>query len=284
MLIKSYNDRELKRLSKTADKIINLNKTYRSLSDEALQGKTLEFKRRLKNGETLDDILVEAFAVCREAASRVLGMKQYKVQLIGGIVIHQGRIAEMKTGEGKTLTETCPAYLNALEGKGTHIVTVNDYLAERDMHQMRPLFEFLGLTVGVVKQDTPHDERQAAYRCDITYTTNNEIGFDFLRDHMAVEEEDKVQRDLHFVVLDEVDSILIDEARTPLIISGEGDKPTELYRIVDRFIKKLVPEDYEKDEKENAITLSEKGVKKAERVLGIENLASVEYGELNHYI
>ncbi|WP_055070124.1 preprotein translocase subunit SecA [Clostridium massiliamazoniense] len=284
MLIKSYNDRELKRLSKTADKILNLNKTYRNLSDEALQGKTLEFKRRLQSGETLDDILVEAFAVCREAASRVLGMKQYKVQLIGGIVIHQGRIAEMKTGEGKTLTETCPAYLNALEGKGTHIVTVNDYLAERDMHQMKPLFEFLGLTVGVVKQDTPHNERQEAYRCDITYTTNNEIGFDFLRDHMAVEEEDKVQRDLHFVVLDEVDSILIDEARTPLIISGEGDKPTELYRIVDRFIKKLIPEDYEKDEKENAITLSEKGIKKAERVLGIENLASVEYGELNHYL
>ncbi|MGL5616128.1 MAG: preprotein translocase subunit SecA [Sarcina sp.] len=284
LMIKSYNDRELKRLSKTADKILTLNKSYKSLSDSDLRAKTDEFKNRLNSGESLDKLLIEAFAVCREAASRVLGMKHYKVQLIGGIVMHQGRIAEMKTGEGKTLTETCPAYLNALQGKGIHIVTVNDYLAERDMRQMSPLFEFLGLTVGVVKQDSNHDERQAAYKCDITYTTNNEIGFDFLRDHMAVDEEDKVQRELNFIILDEVDSILIDEARTPLIISGEGDKPTDLYRIVDRFIKKLRPEDYNKDEKENAITLSEIGVKKAERVLGIENLAAIEYGELNHYL
>ena len=224
-----FNEREVKKLEKVADKVMALDEEMQALSDDELKGKTQEFKDRLNNGETLDDILVEAFAVCREGAYRSLGMKHFRVQVIGGLALHQGRIAEMKTGEGKTLVATLAAYLNALEGKGVHVITVNDYLAKRDAEWMGKLYSFLGLTVGCVIHDIDPDERKKAYQADITYGTNNEFGFDYLRDNMVIYREDMVQRDLNYAIIDEVDSILIDEARTPLIISGQGDESSEMY-------------------------------------------------------
>ena len=225
----THSDRELKRIMPLVDKIEELRPTMQALSDEELRGKTAEYKKRLGEGETLDDLLPEAFATVREAARRVLNMEHYHVQLIGGIILHQGRIAEMRTGEGKTLVSTAPAYLNALEGKGVHIVTVNDYLAKRDAEWMGQVHEFLGLSVGVVLNSMTSEERQKAYACDITYVTNNELGFDYLRDNMVIYKEQLVLRDLHFCIIDEVDSVLIDEARTPLIISGQSGKSTALY-------------------------------------------------------
>ncbi len=222
----THSERELKRITSTVDKIEALRPTMQALSDDELRGKTREYKKRLEEGETLDDLLPEAFATVREAAKRVLNMEHYRVQLIGGIILHQGRIAEMKTGEGKTLVSTLPAYLNALEGKGVHIVTVNDYLAHRDAEWMGKVHEFLGLTVGVVLNSMKNDERRTQYACDITYVTNNELGFDYLRDNMVIYKEQLVQRDLHYAIIDEVDSVLIDEARTPLIISGQSGKST----------------------------------------------------------
>ena len=226
-----YSSKEVKRVMPIQKKVLSYEDEYSRLSDEELKAKTPEFKERLKNGETLDDILPEAFAVCREASSRVLNMKHFPVQIIGGIILHQGRIAEMKTGEGKTLVATLPAYLNALSGKGVHIVTVNDYLARRDSEWMGKLYRFLGLSVGLIVHELNNDERRAAYSADITYGTNNEMGFDYLRDNMIAYAEQRVQRGHSFAIVDEVDSILIDEARTPLIISGVGDKSTDLYKI-----------------------------------------------------
>jgi len=228
-ILGTYSEREVKRLLPLADKIEALDAEYQKLTDDELKAKTAWFKERLANGETLDDILPEAFATVREASWRVLGMKHFRVQLIGGIVLHQGRIAEMKTGEGKTLVATLPCYLNALAGKGVHVVTVNDYLAKRDRDWMGQIYEFLGLTCGVILHNLTNAERRYAYSCDITYGTNNELGFDYLRDNMVVYATEMVQRDLNFAIVDEVDSILIDEARTPLIISGQGEKSTEFY-------------------------------------------------------
>ena len=238
-LFGSYSDRELKRIYPIADKIEKLEPAMQALSDGELRDKTEEFKDRLQNGETLDDILPEAFAAVREASWRVLGMKPFRVQLIGGIVLHQGRIAEMKTGEGKTLVAVLPAYLNALTGEGVHIVTVNDYLARRDSEWMGKVHRFMGLSVGLIVHGLDNDERRAAYNCDITYGTNNEMGFDYLRDNMALYKEQMVQRGHAFAIVDEVDSILIDEARTPLIISGQGDESTDLYRQADDFVCRL---------------------------------------------
>ncbi|MBQ1577229.1 MAG: DEAD/DEAH box helicase, partial [Oscillospiraceae bacterium] len=235
----SYSERELKKIYPIADAIERLDKTYAALSDEELQAKTGEFRARLQKGETTDDILPEAFAAAREAAWRVLGMKPFRVQLIGGIVLHQGRIAEMKTGEGKTLVAVLPAYLNALTGEGVHIVTVNDYLARRDSEWMGKVHRFMGLTVGLIVHGLTSEERRAAYNCDITYGTNNEMGFDYLRDNMALYKQDMVQRGHAFAIVDEVDSILIDEARTPLIISGQGEKSTELYDRVDTIVRTM---------------------------------------------
>ena len=229
----THSEKELKKIAPIVDAIEALDDKMQALSDEELKAKTQEFKDRLAAGETLDDILVEAFAVVREAAYRVLGMKHYRVQLIGGIVLHQGRIAEMRTGEGKTLVSTLPAYLNALEGKGVHVVTVNDYLAKRDAEWMGQVHEFLGLKVGIILNSSTTDERREAYNCDITYVTNNELGFDYLRDNMVIYKEKLVLRGLHYCVIDEVDSVLIDEARTPLIISGQSGKSTELYKMCD---------------------------------------------------
>ncbi|HAU84302.1 MAG TPA: preprotein translocase subunit SecA, partial [Lachnospiraceae bacterium] len=228
-LFGTHSERELKYVYPIVDRIEALDEEFQALTDEQLKAKTEEFKSRLNNGETLDDILVEAYATVREAASRVLNMKHYRVQLIGGVILHQGRITEMRTGEGKTLVATLPAYLNALEGKGVHIVTVNDYLAKRDAEEMGQVHQFLGLTVGCILNSMDNDERRAAYNCDITYATNNELGFDYLRDNMVIYKEQLVQRDLHYAIIDEVDSILIDEARTPLIISGQSGKSTKLY-------------------------------------------------------
>ena len=281
----TYSDREVKRLMSLVKQIETLDEDMQKLSDEELKGKTLEFKERIENGESLEHILPEAFAVCREASMRVLGMKHYREQLIGGMVLHQGRIAEMKTGEGKTLVATLPTYLNALSGKGVHIITVNDYLAKRDKEQMEQLYAFLGLTTGVVVHGITQEERRAAYAADITYGTNNEYGFDYLRDNMVIFKEEKVQRDLNFAVIDEVDSILIDEARTPLIISGAGDKSTDFYNIADSFVKQLaVDKDFTIDEKASAVMLEEEGIKKAEKTFGIENYADAENLELQHYI
>lgn len=279
------NEKEIKRLSKTVDQIEGLESYMRGLTDNELKSKTGEFKERLNNGETLDDLLPEAFAVVREASSRVLGMRHFKVQLIGGIVLHQGRIAEMKTGEGKTLVATLPAYLNALTGKGVHIVTVNDYLARRDSEWMGKIYKFLGLSVGLIAHDMSSEERRKNYGADITYGTNNEFGFDYLRDNMVIYKEEMVQRELNFAIVDEVDSILIDEARTPLIISGPGDKSTDLYFQVDRFISRLKKEeDYESDEKANTVHLTEEGVDKAEKYFNLENLADPENIEISHHI
>lgn len=300
-LVGSYSDREVKRLSSLVEQVEELEPKFETLSDEELRNKTNEFKERLSNGETTDDILPEAFAVVREASKRVLGMRHFRVQLIGGIVLHQGRISEMKTGEGKTLVATLPAYLNALEGKGVHIVTVNDYLAKRDSEWMGKIYKFLGLSVGLVVHDIEPEERQEAYRADITYGTNNEFGFDYLRDNMVIYKEQMVQRDLHYAIVDEVDSILVDEARTPLIISGIGEKSTELYKIADSFartLKKVViakeasdrehlddeNADYIVDEKSHAVALTEKGTKKIEKHFGLENLSDPENLTLSHHI
>ncbi|MBE6054365.1 MAG: preprotein translocase subunit SecA [Clostridium sartagoforme] len=281
----SYSEREVKKLEKIADKIEELDSSMQKLSDDELRSKTDEFKNRLKNGETLDDILPEAFAVCREAAWRTLGMKHYRVQLIGGMVLHQGRIAEMKTGEGKTLVATLPLYLNALTGEGVHLVTVNDYLATRDVEWMGQLYHFLGLTTGCIVHGLKSEERRAAYAADITYGTNNEFGFDYLRDNMVIYKEEKVQRKLNFAVVDEVDSILIDEARTPLIISGAGEKSTKFYNVADNFVKQLLADtDYTIDEKANSVMLTDDGVAKAEKAFGIDNYADADHLELQHYI
>ena len=235
----TYSERELKKVEPIAKKVMDLEPEIEKLTDAELKAKTPEFKERLKNGETLDDLLPEAFAVMREASWRVLGMKHFYVQVIGGIILHQGRIAEMKTGEGKTLVSTLPAYLNALTGKGVHIVTVNDYLAKRDSEWMGKVYRFLGMTCGLIIHDKDGDERRAAYACDITYGTNNELGFDYLRDNMVVHKEAMVQRGHNYAIVDEVDSILIDEARTPLIISGMGEKANELYHVADIFAKRI---------------------------------------------
>ena len=299
----THSERELKRIYSTVDKIEALRPTMQALTDEELRGKTREYKNRLEKGETLDQLLPEAFATVREAAKRVLGMEHYRVQLIGGIILHQGRIAEMRTGEGKTLVSTLPAYLNALEGKGVHVVTVNDYLAHRDAQWMGKVHEFLGLTVGVVLNDMKNDERREQYACDITYVTNNELGFDYLRDNMVIYKEQLVQRDLHYAIIDEVDSVLIDEARTPLIISGQSGKSTKLYEVCDILAKQLergeasgemtkmtaimgeeITEtgDFIVNEKDKIVNLTEQGVKKVENFFHIENLADPENLEIQH--
>ena len=281
----SDNRRHIKKLNAIADKVEKYEEEYKKLTDEQLKAKTAEFKDRLENNyETLDDILPEAFATVREASWRVLGMRHFHVQLIGGIALHQGRIAEMRTGEGKTLVATLPSYLNALTGKGVHVVTVNDYLARRDAEWMGKVHRFLGLTVGVAVAGMDNDAKRAAYNCDITYGTNNELGFDYLRDNMVIYKRDKVQRPLNFCIIDEVDSILIDEARTPLIISGRGGKSSEMYIVANRFAKSLKSDDIDLDEKKKAVTLTENGVAKAERFFAIDNLSDVENIELNHYI
>ena len=301
----SYSERELKKIDPIVDEIESLEGEMRSLSDADLQAKTEEFRSRIKKGESLDDILPEAFAVCREASDRVLGMRHYRVQLQGGVVLHQGRIAEMKTGEGKTLMATLAAYLNGLSQKGVHIVTVNDYLAERDSQWMGKVYEFLGLSVGTILAGMSPEERKEAYNADITYGTNNEFGFDYLRDNMVIYREEMVQRPLSFAIVDEVDSILIDEARTPLIISGQGDESTNLYKRADAFVKTLSSRvldqsetkkdpfdreykeetvDYLIDEKSKSATLTDKGVAKAERYFNIDNLADMDNMELSHNI
>ncbi|AZV55328.1 preprotein translocase subunit SecA [Clostridium sp. AWRP] len=280
----SYSEREVKRVIPIVDKIDSLDSKMQGLTNEELRAKTDEFKDRLSKGESLDEILPEAFAVVREVGYRTIGLKQYREQLIGGVVLHQGRISEMKTGEGKTLVATAPAYLNALTGKGVHIVTVNDYLAKRDRDTMAPIYEALGLKVGVILHDLDQTQRQEAYNCDITYGTNSEFGFDYLRDNMVIYKEERVQRGLNFVIVDEVDSILIDEARTPLIISGEGEKSTEFYNIADHFAKSLKKEDYDVDEKANSVILTDTGVKKAENFFQLANYADPENMEIQHYV
>ncbi|MBW9171835.1 preprotein translocase subunit SecA [Clostridium estertheticum] len=284
-LFGSYSDREIKRITSTVDKIEALDPMMTNLSDEELKAKTEEFKTSLSNGKTLEDILPEAFAVVREASWRVLKMKHFRVQLIGGIILHQGRITEMKTGEGKTLVATLPSYLNALEGKGVHVITVNDYLAKRDKEEMGRIHEFLGLTVGVIIHDIDQTQRHAAYDADITYGTNNEFGFDYLRDNMVVYKEERVQRKLNFVIVDEVDSILIDEARTPLIISGEGEKSTDFYKVADHFVKTLVKEeDYTIDEKASAVIMSDEGIDKAEKFFSLDNYADAANMNIQHHV
>jgi len=298
-----YSTKEIKRIKPLTDKVLSLDEEYSKLTNEELQSKTLEFKERLNDGETLDDILPEAFATCREAAWRVLGMKPFPVQIIGGIILHQGRIAEMKTGEGKTLTETLPTYLNALSGNGVHIVTVNEYLAKRDSEQMGKVFRFLGLSVGLIYQGMEPKEKQAAYNADITYGTNNEFGFDYLRDNMVTDKNNKVQRGHNFAIVDEVDSILIDEARTPLIISGKGGTPSELYKTANDFARSLkytkIKESDSKenmdetatedadvvvDEKARTAVLTKSGVKKAEEAFGLDNLMDIDNLTFQHHI
>ena len=279
------NDTQLKKLQKPTDAVMALEEEYRGLTDAQLRAKTDEFRDRLAKGETEDDILPEAFAAVREAADRVIGMRPYRVQVEGGIVLHQGRIAEMKTGEGKTLVATMPAYLNALRGEGVHIVTVNDYLARRDSEWMGKVHRFLGLSVGLIVHDMESEDRRAAYACDITYGTNNELGFDYLRDNMVNRQSNLVQRGHAFAIVDEVDSILIDEARTPLIISGQGEKSTELYDKVDAVVRTMKPEiHYEVEEKKKAVTLTDEGARKVETAFGIDNLNDPENSELNHHV
>ena len=279
------NEKEVKKIEKIADVIETFDLEMQTLSDNDLRGKTQEFKKRVEAGETLDDILPAAFAVCREGAVRSLGMKHFRVQLIGGIVLHQGRISEMKTGEGKTLVATLAIYLNALEGKGAHVITVNDYLAKRDMEWMGKLYLFLGLSIGCVVHGISNEQRKAAYQADITYGTNNEFGFDYLRDNMVNYKEEMMQRQLNFAIVDEVDSILIDEARTPLIISGQGAKSTDLYTTADKFILTLRnEEDYTVEEKDKTVSLSEEGVTKSEKYFKVENLSDPENMEINHHI
>ena len=299
-IIGNYSEREIKRIIPIVDEIEALEPDMQKLSDGALRNKTFEFKERLKNGESMDDLLPEAFAVVREASARVLGMRHFRVQLIGGVILHQGRIAEMKTGEGKTLVATLPVYLNALEGKGVHVVTVNDYLAKRDSEWMGKIYNFLGLSVGLIVHGLDSTQRKTAYNSDITYGTNNEFGFDYLRDNMVIFKEDMVQRDLNYAIVDEVDSILIDEARTPLIISGAADKSTDLYKRANSFAQRLKPlvivetdskedlgdvdADYIVDEKAHSVTLTNKGIKKAESYFGIENLSDPDNMTLSHHI
>ena len=279
------NEKEVKKVSKIADKVMAYDDEMQKLTDDQLRGKTEEFKKRIEDGETLDELLPEAFAVCREGAWRSLGMKHFYVQVVGGIVLHQGRIAEMKTGEGKTLVATLPAYLNALEGKGVHVVTVNDYLAKRDMEWMGKLYSFLGLKVGCIIHGIPEDERRAAYQADITYGTNNEYGFDYLRDNMVIYKEKMMQRELNYAIIDEVDSILIDEARTPLIISGKGDKSTDMYKKADGFVRTLKrEEDFTVEEKDKQVALTEEGVAKCEAYFGVENFSDPENMEINHHV
>ena len=281
----SGNDAQLKKLEKPVQAVMALEEEYRALTDEQLQAKTAEFRQRLQNGETEDDILPEAFATVREAADRVLGMRPFRVQVLGGIVLHQGRIAEMKTGEGKTLVATMPAYLNALCGEGVHVVTVNDYLARRDSEWMGKVYRFLGLSVGLIVHDLEPEERRAAYACDITYGTNNELGFDYLRDNMVIRQDNLVQRGHAFAIVDEVDSILIDEARTPLIISGQGEKSTELYDRVDAVIRTMKPGvHFEVEEKKKVVTLTDEGAQKVEKAFGIENINDPDNSELNHHV
>ena len=281
----SGNDAQLKKLEKPVQAVMALEEEYRALTDEQLQAKTAEFRQRLQNGETEDDILPEAFATVREAADRVLGMRPFRVQVLGGIVLHQGRIAEMKTGEGKTLVATMPAYLNALCGEGVHVVTVNDYLARRDSEWMGKVYRFLGLSVGLIVHDLEPEERRAAYACDITYGTNNELGFDYLRDNMVIRQDNLVQRGHAFAIVDEVDSILIDEARTPLIISGQGEKSTELYDRVDAVIRTMKPGiHFEVEEKKKVVTLTDEGAQKVEKAFGVENINDPDNSERNHHV
>ena len=283
-LFKSANDKELAKIEKIVDKIEAIEPQFEAMSDDELRACTETYKQRIQNGEKLDDILVEAFATVREASKRVLGMRHFRVQLIGGVVLYQGRIAEMKTGEGKTLVATLAAYLMALEGKGVHVVTVNEYLAKRDAEWMGKIYKFLGLSVGINLAQAAPEYKRAQYACDIMYTTNNELGFDYLRDNMVNDKSQMVQRGLHFAIIDEVDSILIDEARTPLIISGRGQKSADTYIAANRFVKTLKEEDYELQEKEKTVFLNEAGAEKAEKYFGIENLADYENQELKHYI
>ncbi len=303
-VIGTHSEREVKRVIPIVDKIEGMEPEMEKMSDEALRAKTDEFKKRLSEGETLDDILPEAYAVVREASKRTLGMRHFRVQLIGGVILHQGRITEMRTGEGKTLVSTLPAYLNALSGKGVHIVTVNDYLAKRDAEWMGQIHEFLGLTVGVILNSMDNDERREAYNCDITYATNNELGFDYLRDNMVIYKEQLVQRELHYAIVDEVDSVLIDEARTPLIISGSSGKSTKIYEACDNLVRQLKrgtekelskmdiimkednneTGDYVANEKEKTVNLTEQGVKKVERFFHLDNLADPENLEIQHCV
>ena len=303
-VIGTHSEREVKRVIPIVDKIESLEPEMEKVSDEELRGKTAEFKKRLADKETLDDILPEAYAVVREASKRTIGLRHFRVQLIGGVILHQGRITEMRTGEGKTLVSTLPAYLNALEGKGVHIVTVNDYLAKRDAEWMGQIHEFLGLTVGVILNSMDNDERREAYNCDITYATNNELGFDYLRDNMVIYKEQLVQRDLHYAIVDEVDSVLIDEARTPLIISGSSGKSTKIYEACDNLVRQLKKGtekelskmdiimkednnetgDYVANEKEKTVNLTEQGIKKVERFFHLENLADPENLEIQHCV
>ena len=303
-VIGTHSEREVKRVIPIVDKIESLEPEMEKLSDEELRGKTAEFKKRLADKETLDDILPEAYAVVREASKRTIGLRHFRVQLIGGVILHQGRITEMRTGEGKSLVSTLPAYLNALEGKGVHIVTVNDYLAKRDAEWMGQIHEFLGLTVGVILNSMDNDERREAYNCDITYATNNELGFDYLRDNMVIYKEQLVQRDLHYAIVDEVDSVLIDEARTPLIISGSSGKSTKIYEACDNLVRQLKKGtekelskmdiimkednnetgDYVANEKEKTVNLTEQGIKKVERFFHLENLADPENLEIQHCV
>ncbi len=299
----THSEKELKKINPIVNKIEALDESMQALSDDELKAKTEEFKKRLADGETLDDILVEAYAVVREAAFRVLDMKHYRVQLIGGVLLHQGRIPEMRTGEGKTLVSTLPAYLNALEGKGVHVVTVNDYLAKRDAEWMGQVHEFLGLKVGVILNSNSKDERRAAYNCDITYVTNNELGFDYLRDNMVIYKEQLVQRELNYAIVDEVDSVLIDEARTPLIISGQSGKSTDLYKMCDYLARRMkrgtasmdiskldmllgneIQEDgdYLVDEKDKQVVLTAQGVKEVEQFFHLENYSDPDNIDIQH--
>lgn len=302
-LFKTYSEKEVKRVMPIVNKINSLEEEMTKLSDEELRGKTLEFKKELENGKTLDDILPEAFAVVREASKRVLGMRHFDVQLIGGIILHQGRIAEMKTGEGKTLVATLPVYLNALTGKGVHVITVNDYLAKRDSEWMGKLYKFLGLTVGLAIQGMDPNEKRKAYGADVTYGTNNEFGFDYLRDNMVIYKEQAVQRELNYAIVDEIDSILIDEARTPLIISGHANRSSDLYKKANDFVKRLTPKviveedikdeeqlednekyDYIVDLKAKSASLTGKGIKRAEEFFKIDNFNDLDNSEIVHHV
>ncbi|CEI74195.1 MULTISPECIES: preprotein translocase subunit SecA [Romboutsia] len=283
-LFNMADKRELKKFNKIVDEIDSLESKFEPMTDKELKNMTNIFRERLDGGESIDSILPEAFAVVREASKRVLGMRHYRVQLIGGIVLHQGRIAEMKTGEGKTLVATAPVYLNALTGKGVHVVTVNDYLAKRDKEQMGKVYEFLGMTVGVIVHGQTPEVRREQYQCDITYGTNNEYGFDYLKDNMVIHKEQMVQRELNYAIVDEVDSILVDEARTPLIISGPGDKSTHLYSDANTFVLTLKPDDYEIEEKQKAVSLTESGIQKSEIYFNVDNITDVAHIELYHHI
>ena len=281
----NYSEKEVKRIEPIIKKILDLDEEFSRFSDEELKGKTIEFRSRLEGGETLDDILVESFATVREAAYRVLGMKHYKVQLIGGFILHQGRVAEMKTGEGKTLVGTLPAYLNGLSGKGVHIITSNEYLAQRDCEEMGQVHKFLGLTVGVVLHEMTADERREVYDYDISYGINSELGFDYLKDNMVKVASERVQRGLNYAIIDEIDSILVDEARTPLIISGAGEEPSQYYIEIDQFVKGFkVDEDYELDEKQKSVTLTSEGIDRIEKHYEIENFADMSNIKINHHI